>query len=692
MRRWAQSLIPISVLLLPSIAGGADQHSNRLTPSDIFRLQYTTDPQISPDGKNVAYVRQSANVMNDNRETNLWIVNFDGTDNRPLTTGSGRSSSPRWSPDGTRLAYLSDLEGRTQIYVRWMDTGQTVRITDLETAPSGISWSPDGKQIAFSAHVLTAAPHLANLPPAPAGAKWAEQPRMFNDLIYRFNGQGYLKPSTTQIFVVPADGGAPRQVSRADITGLYSIPYGYAPSGEPGLIWSSDRGSLIFSANLHPDQQFDPYDTEVYEISIADGSVKPLTHRKGPDLEPALSPDGKLIAYTGFDDRYVGHQTTYLYVMNRDGSNPRIVTSALDRDAAVPRWAPDGGGLYFMYSDLGDTKFAFTTLNGATRVIAEHLGNGGNAGSGGSAFSVGAQGQYAITFTQPQDPGGIAAGTIGRGELHTVVAPNSGLIEEKPLGPVEELWFNSSKDQLKIQSWVMKPPDFDPSKKYPLILEIHGGPYSDYGDRFDYEKQIYAAMGFIVVYVNPRGSTSYGEKFGNLTDHAYPGDDFYDLNSAVDAVIAKGYVDTDNLFVTGGSGGGVLTCWVIENTNRFRAAASDYPVVNWYSWLLTADIPTMASKYWFSGPPWEHPDEYINRSPLNHIKDVKTPTMLMAGEDDYRVPISEAEQYYVALKMLKVEALLVRFPGEPHGLSLRPSHQMTKVMYIASWFEQHKKG
>ena len=669
-------------------ASASAQRSDRLVPSDIFRLQYTTDPRISPDGKTIAYVRQFANIMEDRRESNLWLVNFDGSADRALTSTHTTDTSPRWSPDGTRIAYLSESDGHTQIFVRFMDSGQTSRLTDLENAPGDISWSPDGKQIAFVAQVSSPGPRLAMLPPAPQGAHWADQPRMFDTLIYRFNGMGYLRPGTKQIFVVAADGGAPRQISRGDAA------YGSPTSGGPNLIWTKDGRSLVFSSNLRKDAEYDPNDTEVYEMSVADGAVKQLTHRKGPDNSPELSPDQNSIAYTGFDDRYQGHQTTHLYLMNRDGSNARVVTSKLDRDVNSLRWSADGKSIYFLYEDQGDTKFARTTLDGATEIIAEHVGNGAGAGGGGSAFSLGPNGEFAVTQSHPDDPGGIAIGNLAaareRPTTRVIVAPNRALIAQKPLGKVEEIWFESSQDHKKIQGWIIKPPDFDASKKYPMILEIHGGPFANYGDRFDVEKQLYASMGYVVLYINPRGSTSYGEEFANLIHHAYPGDDFYDLNSGVDAVVAKGYVDSNNLFVTGGSGGGVLTCWMIDRTTRFRAAASLYPVINWYSWTLTADIPITGSKYWFPGVPWENSEQYMNRSVINHIKDVKTPTLLMTGEEDFRTPISEAEQFYEALKLLHVETMLVRFPGEPHGLSRRPSHQMTKVTYIAAWFDRHK--
>jgi acylaminoacyl-peptidase len=261
------------------------------------------------------------------------------------------------------------------------------------------------------------------------------------------------------------------------------------------------------------------------------------------------------------------------------------------------------------------------------------------------------------------------------GALKVLTSLNQELLAQKKPGHVEEIWYESSKDNRKIQAWIIHPPDFDPSKKYPLILEIHGGPFADYGDRFDFEKQVWASMGYVVLYTNPRGSTSYGEEFSNLIHHAYPGDDYYDLNSGVDAVIAKGYIDANNLFVTGGSGGGVLTCWTIEHTDRFRAAAPLYPFI---------------TKYWFPGLPWENTDNYMQRSLTNLIARVKTPSLVMTGEADYRTPISEAEQFYEALKLLNVDAVLVRVPEEPHGIGRRPSHHIAKMLYIAGWFERHK--
>jgi dipeptidyl aminopeptidase/acylaminoacyl peptidase len=673
--------ITIALFFALPPAAPAQTPTRKLTPMDEFQIQLATDPQISPDGKKIVYVRRFADPMTDRRYANLWVINADGTDHRPLTSGNRNDVSPRWSPDGTRVAYLSDTDGKQQIYIRWMDSGQTARITNLDPSPDAVAWSPDGKMLSFSALVLGKGPHLADLPTPPSGAKWADPPTAYDRLVYRFNGSGYLKPGYSQVFVVSADGGAPRQISNGDFPNG-----GNELSGPARASWSPDGKYLFVSANRHAEAEHEYFDTEVYEFSLADGSLRALTNRKGPDNSPVVSPNGKWIAYTGFDDRLQGHQTTKLYLMNRDGTSSRSLSDKLDRDARDLLWAADNSGVYFLYDDQGDTKVGFYSTDGSLKKFADHVASSTSAYGAGS-FSVSRTGVVAFTSGGPDSPGDIAV--VDHGSLRTLTALNQDLFEQKKPGRVEEIWYESSRDKRRIQGWIVQPPDFDALKKYPLILEIHGGPFADYGDRFDFEKQIYAAMGYVVLYVNPRGSTSYGEEFANLIHHAYPGDDFDDLNSGVDAVVAKGYIDTSNLFVTGGSGGGVLTCWTIEHTDRFRAAASLYPVINWYSFALTSDIPFI-TKYWFPGNPWENTDQYLQRSLTNLVGKVKTPTLLMTGEADYRTPISEAEQFYAALKLLNVDAVLVRVPEEPHGISRRPSHHIAKMLYVAGWFDQHK--
>jgi acylaminoacyl-peptidase len=597
---------------------------DRLELLDVFNLQLATDPQISPDGKHIVYVRQFCEIMADQRHSNLWIINSDGSNHRALTTGNFNDTSPRWSPDGTQIAYISTHDGQPQIYRRWMDTGQTAKLTNLVNAPSGIAWSPNGKWISFASHVPGTATQMAGLPKAPEGAKWAAPAKVIDKLVYRFNSIGYLKPGYIQLFVVPTDGGTPRQISHGEYQhgGMQSF-------GASEAVWTPDSKCLIISANRHPHNEMDPLNNEIYEFSVADGSVKPLTSRQGPDLDPAISDDGKSIAYTGFDDKYQGYQVRKLYIMNRDGSGNKLVSRDLDRDVRSPRWDHDSSSIYFLSDDHGNTGLYRIALDGQIRKLTSNVSSGTSAYGGGSSFTVSKDGTFAVTYARPDVPGDIAAGRLGTEGTKVLTAVNEGLLTGKKLGAVEEIGYESSKDQRKIQGWIIKPPDFNPAKRYPLILEIHGGPFANYGDRFDLEKQLMAARGYVVLYVNPRGSTSYGEEFGNLIHHAYPGDDFYDLNSGVDAMLAKGFIDRDRLYVTGGSGGGVLTCWVIGHTPRFRAAVTVYPVINWYSFVLTSDIGNFASKYWFPGFPWDNVEHYEKRSLLSVVKNVKTPTMVL---------------------------------------------------------------
>jgi len=678
MQRFAL-LLPFALAgLLSTQPVRAWQAPQVLGPMDVFEFETVNDPQFSPDGSRIVYVRQFADVMTDRNYTNLWIVGTDGSGNRPLTTGDYTDASPRWSPDGSRLAFVSNREDGDQIWVRYMDSGQMVKVTSLQHGPEGIAWSPDGAQLSFTSLVPRTPPSFAQLPSPPDGAQWAAPARTIDDLVYRFNGPGYLEPGFIHLFVVPAEGGTPRQISSGD------FQHGGVFRSSPA-VWTPDGQFLIMSLNRRPDWQDEQLDTEVFEYRVSDGAVRALTDRRGPDLSPEVSPRGDRIAYLGFDDRYQGYQVTELYVMNRDGSGSRLLSGDLDRGLSNPQWGADGQSIYVQYDDEGITKVGRYSLDGRFTEVTANLGSGTSAYAGGT-YRVGPRDRVAFTYSTTSHPVDLAVVDRPGGEPRILTAVNADLMAARTFGEVEEIWYESSVDGRRIQGWIVKPPHFDPSRKYPLILEIHGGPFANYGARFDVEKQMMAARGYVVVYVNPRGSTSYGGAFGNLIHHAYPGDDFYDLDSGVDAVVQRGYVDGSRLFVTGGSGGGVLTSWTIGHTDRFRAAVTVYPVINWYSFVLTADIGSWVSKYWFPGAPWDNVEHYESRSLLSVVKNVKTPTMVLTGEEDYRTPMSESEQYYQALKMLGVEAALVRVPGEPHGIRRRPSHWMAKLENILGWF------
>jgi dipeptidyl aminopeptidase/acylaminoacyl peptidase len=625
----------------------------------------------------VLYVRNFKDIMTDRDYSNLWIVNSDGSQNRPITQGNQRDYAPVWSHDGTKLAFLSNQQDdKTKLFVHYFDTQTSVALTNTAVHPGSVSWSYDNQSLAFTQFVPSTPKSLLNIPSKPTGADWNAAPIYIDEMVYRRDGAGYVKPGNRQIFTIGLAGGTARQWTSDD--------HNY---GSP--VWSKDGKSLFFSANLRENAEFEPANSEIYQLNLTDGSIKALTNRFGPDSGPVLSPDGKKIAYTGNNDTFQGYQVTHLYVMNTDGSGVKNLTEDLDRDASNPQWDANGQGIYFQYDEFGDTKVGYVALTGKVRTIVDGLGGldlGRPYNSG--TYSVSANNKIAFTEGGPEHPADLAIWS--NGTKTRVTRLNDDLFSYRKIGKTEELWWESSFDGKRIQGWIVTPPDFDPSKKYPFILEIHGGPFAMYGPSFAYEIQAYAAAGYVVLYTNPRGSTGYGQEFGNSIHHDYPNHDYEDLMSGVDAVIEKGYIDTDNLFVTGGSGGGVLTAWIIGKTDRFKAAVVAKPVINWYSFVLHADNPVFFTKYWFGAKPWEDVEYYHRRSPISLVGNVKTPTMLLTGENDYRTPISESEQYYAALKLQGVESAMVRIPNASHGLVNRPSMLLGKNAAILSWFNHYR--
>jgi len=670
-------LLQCLVVLFMSTQFSFAQDNSKLDVLDIFNMEFVSDPQISPDGKHIIYVRNFKDVMTDKNLSNLWLINFDGTGNRALTTGNQNDNSPRWSHDGTKIVFKSNKDDeKTKLYLMDIASGTSYALTNTKYAPSNVVWSHDDTMLAFTMFVPKRKASPIQMPAKPEGAKWNTPPIYIDDMNYRRDGSGYVKPGNTQLFTLPVQGGTPRQLTFKDFS-----------HGSPQ--WSKDDSKLYFSANFHEEEEFEPQDSEVYALEVSSGKVEALTDRYGPDGSPKVSPDGKHIAYLGNDDKYLGYQLSQLYVMDADGSNSKCLSTNFDRSVSNIHWDSKGKGLYFQYNDEGKTKLAHMSLSGDLKVITDNLG-GLSLGRpyNAATFSVSDQDSFAFTLGTTEHPADLGVGNSK--SIQRLTHVNDDLLSYKTIGNVEELWWESSYDNQKIQGWIVTPPDFDPNKKYPLILEIHGGPFASYGSVYSAEIQAFAAAGYVVLYSNPRGSTGYGEDFGNLIHHNYPNNDYDDLMTGVDAVIEKGYIDTDNLFVTGGSGGGVLTAWIVGKTDRFKAAVVAKPVINWYSFVLYADGVQFFSKYWFGKKPWEDPESYLKRSPLSYVANVTTPTMLLTGEEDYRTPIAESEQFYAALKLEGVETAMVRIPGASHGIANRPSNLIGKISSILTWFENYR--
>jgi len=670
----------IVILVLLAVASAAVADDRNFTNTDVFELEFASDPQISPDGSEVAYVRLSNDIMSDRAVPTVWTVGSDGNDHRPLLTGEQGYSSPRWSPSGDRIAYVaSDGDRGAQIHVRWMDTGQTAALTNVRGNPASLAWSPDGRLVAFQLFVKSEGPTLTTPPAKPEGAKWAPGVTVIDQMRYRADGAGYLETGSYHLFVVSADGGTPRQLTHGDKD--HGGPYS----------WSADSKRIFFAANLQEDPDHDPLEAEIWSIDVESGEMTALTDRNGPDFAPVISPDGKKLAYLGFDDKGMGYHTAEVHVMNLGDGSVDVLTSSFDRTIDAVQWAGSSDRLYVQYDDHGKTHVASLSMRGDVKSLVSDVGGAGLGRpytSGG--FSVAQNGAFAYTAGKPDRPADVA---VGRGNKTPVriTALNEDLFSQVDLATIEEINWKSSADGLDIQGWLAKPPGFDPDKKYPLLLEIHGGPFAAYGPQFSAEVQLYAAAGYVVLYANPRGSTSYGYDFANEIHHNYPSKDYDDLMSGVDAVIARGYIDDESLFVTGGSGGGVLTAWIVGKTDRFRAAVVAKPVINWLSFALTSDGAPFYSMYWFAKMPWEDPDAYWARSPLSLVGNVTTPTALLTGEVDYRTPLDQSEQYYEALKIRKIDTILVQIPEASHGIVARPSHLIAKADNILGWFARYRK-
>lgn len=669
MKRFVFALLLAGLLPLHALAAP-------FTLDDLFAMEWVSDPQIAPDGEEVVYVRNFADRQADRWRSNLWRIGADGRGHRPLTSGMQRDLSPQISPDGERVAFVRADQNGAQLRVLWLATGRSTQLSQLPAAPSGIAWSPDGRYLAFSMLVETPQEPMAKLPRKPEGADWAEPAKVIDRLHYRQDGAGYLKPGDRHLFVIAADGGAPRRLT----DGMHD--HGSNPA------WTPDGESLVFSANLDDDAENEPVRSYLHRLDIDSGEIERLTDGEVSHGSPTVSPNGRYIAFTGFDDRRMSYHMSRLYLFDLESGEYRQLLSDLDRPIAQPVWGPRSGGIYFRYTSEGVTRLGHVQIDGDMRQLAADVGGVSNSRPYGSGtFSVSENGRYAYPVTDVTHPADLAVGRNGENLRLTDI--NGVLFAGRDIADAEEIWVESSFDDQRIQAWLVKPVDFDPAKSYPLILEIHGGPFSDYGPRFASEMQLYASAGYLVLYVNPRGSTSYGEEFAQLIHHNYPSQDHDDLMSAVDAVASREYVDADRLFITGGSGGGVLTAWAISMTDRFRAAVVAKPVINWYSFALYADASAFFSKYWFPAMPWEDPEHYLARSPISRVGEVDTPTMLLTGEADHRTPMPESEQYYQALKLRGIPAALVRIPDSSHSLSNRPTQLMSKVAHILAWFDRY---
>ena len=646
-------------------------------PLDVFSLEWASNPEIAPDASQIIYRRNRFDIMKDKSKGNLWIINADGSSHRKLTSREVSESQAKWSPNGDRIALVSNTDEGSEIYIYWVKSGQIAKISQLEMSPSNLTWSPDGKQIAFTMFKAQKPPVIIKMPAKPKGAEWAKPARITDRLKHEADGRGYMPTGFTHIFTMPAEGGTPRQLTSGNYNHNGSLSF--SPNGK----------EIYFSANRVADWEYDFRNSEIYKVNVQSKKIKVLTSQKGPDYSPKVSPDGTQIAFLGFKDKVQAHQNSVLYLMDIDGKNRKVISKDFDNSLSNISWDKKGKGLYFTYDEKGNSKVAHISTSGEIVKLADDLGGTtiGRPYASGS-YSVSDNGTLVYTKSRPEYPSELAV--IQKKKAPKLITNlNSDVLNYRQLGETEEVWYESSYDGRKIQGWIVKPPFYDASKKYPLLVENHGGPILNYGDRFTAEIQLYAAEGYIVFYPNPRGSTSYGEEFANLLYNNYPGQDYNDVMDGVEYLVNKGIVDNKKLFVTGGSAGGIMTAWMIGKNNRFKAAVVAKPVMNWISKTLVADNYYGYANSRYPGQPWENFETYWKFSPLSLVGNIETPTMVMVGMNDLRTPPSEAKQLYHALKLRKIETVLVEIPEASHGIARKPSNLISKVAHTLAWFKKY---
>ncbi len=668
--------IMLLLCLTATVLTVQDIHARKLELADYLNYEMTADPQLAPDGERIVYSRQRINKFSDSIDSEVWQMDADGRRNRFLLKGG----HARWSPDGTRIAYISSADGKAQLFVRWMDAEGTVtQITHDQVAPNHFVWSPDGGSIAFRAQVPMTPGFSIELPARPPGAQWTADPPVIDRLHYRMDRVG-LKTGFDHLFVVPAEGGTPRQLTEGD----WDVGRRFSGLNFDGPIhWTPDGASLVFSAETDPAAEVASTNSSIRSVDVGSGDMTTLFAEPGAWAQPVPSPNGKLIAYLGSLPSVLTWPGTELRVMNSDGSDSRTILSDITSPLFPLRWADNSQGLYLVLGREGVSQIYLASLDGKlTRVTEGYHRLGFSSISGNTAVGI---------ISQPHVTPNVARISLRNGSVRQLTDVNADIFGDVEFGNVEEIWYDST-DNARVQGWIVTPPDFDPEKSYPLILQIHGGPNAMYDVGFNFPFQEFAAQGYVVVYTNPRGSTGYGLEFVLAIDNAYPGRvDFDDLMAGVDAVIEKGYIDDQRLYVTGCSGGGALSAWVVGHTTRFAAAAPLCPVINWISMAGTSDVAAWANKQ-FRPMFWEDPSFWLEHSPLMHVDKVTTPTMLITGDKDLRTPLAQAEEFYAALKNNGVETILIPMVNEYHGTYSIPSNMLRTQLYLRKWFEQHGGG
>ena len=667
-----------------------DQSKRPITAEDLYAIEIVSEPRLSPDGNFVVYVQGRVDQKTEKKYSNLWIVPTDGGDPRQFTSGDQNDSHPRWSPDGAQIAFLSnrgDKEKPAQIYLIPFQGGEARVLADIKGTFGDFLWSPDGKQILCQ--IRKTDPEVLEREKDEEKKKLGVTARHYDRVFYKLDGTGYLPHERWHIWTVDASSGESKQLTDHEIY------------DEQFLTFSPDGEWIAFASNRSEDPDFRPDVVDIYVMPAAGGDLRKIETPVGEKSRPSFSPDGKWIAYYGSEGENLWYKNQGVWIVPLDGSAPaRNLTEKYDLHvgaAAIndlgapelmpPTWSMDGQTIYFQAVLHGSSVLYAVSRDGEN--LQTVVGEGGVVGS----FSFDRnQDCLAYFYGTMDDPGQIVVKEMGSGSVKQLTHVNQDLLDSIDLGEIEEVWFKGP-DGDDLQGWILKPPGFDPQRKYPSILEIHGGPLTQYGNFFMHEFYFLAANGYVVYFSNPRGGRGYGEEHAKAIWGGWGDADYKDLMAFTDYMQEKPYIDKERMGVTGGSYGGYMTAWIIGHTDRFEAAVTQRCVSNLVSMWGSSDMNWVFQNILGDKTPFEDLQKFWDHSPIKYIGNAKTPTLVIHSENDLRCPIEQGEQVFVALKKLGVESEMVRFPEEFHGLSRggRTDRRIARLNHILRWFDKYLK-
>ena len=659
------------------------QLARKITPEDIHQFRLVADPQVSPDGQKVAYSVTTIEKEQNDYRSSIFVSTIDGSNQRRLTTADAKDSRPAWSPDGSQIAFLSTRSEKPQIWNIRADGGEAWKASDLDEGINSFEWSPDGSSfVAVSKSV-----EKGDDDGEENSDEEKSDVKHITRIRYKADDEGFLDFKPKHLWIIPNGDGKPRQLTNSDIS-----------DGDP--VWSPNGREIAFVTNRSEGREWNSV-SEIWVVPASGGEERPLFSGDTAAFgSPSWSPDGSKIAAIGhWEAQAGGGPNRNVWMIPAGGGDATNLTGDYDRsmsDFAMsdvytgsttrPLWTPDGEYLMLTVSDTGSTHIYSVPSGGGE---PQKLTSGDQRVS---AFSLGSDGKtVAFISGTATDPGNIYVSTEAGNNPARITTLNDEFLSGIALSEPEEFWVASQSDGQQIQCWVMKPVGFQPGVKYPMILEIHGGPHAMYSNSFMHEFQLMAARGYVVVYANPRGSQGYGEAFTRYTHMAWGEKDMPDVMAAVDHVLQQDYIDENRVGITGGSYGGYMTLWMIGHTDRFKAAVTQRCVSNLYSFYGTSDIGWGFGGYNFGGTPWENRETFMKYSPITYVKEMTTPLLIVHSEQDFRCPIEQGEQVFISLKKLGREVEFVRFPDENHNLSRsgKPRHRVERLEYIIGWFDRY---